>query len=489
MRHGLATTFVLAVLGILTWSSAAQALELGFNDERLAKFGTQSELTEAFPRAKEAGASWWRLELQWRDIAPSKPPTEADATNPSWSGYRWERTDEVVRAAASAGLNVLFTERYTPDWAEGPGRPPVSRRVPRGTWKPSPSAFGDFGTAMARRYSGSFPDPLNPGKNLPRVSWFQAYNEPNLYTDLTPQWIRQGPKWLPFSPGHYRKMANAFYDGIKRGNPTARVVSAGTGPFGDLNEGDPRMPPVKFWRELLCIRDPAATASRTAGPVRARKCGKSVRFDAIAHHPYPIGPPRRTARNPDDAVVPDLRKITRLVPAALRAGTLKPRTKTKPLWITEYAWESTPDPGGATLAEQAAYLEGSLYLLYQQGAKVVTWWQMRDDPGTTSTWASTYQSGIFLRGASPAQDEPKPSYTAFRFPFTAYRTNGVARLWGKTPGDRSVTIQAQQGGSWVTAARLKAGSNRIFTGRLRVGPNTPLRAVAGPDTSLVWRTQ
>lgn len=307
----------------------------------------------------------------------------------------------------------------------------------------------------------------------------QAWNEPNLYTDLNPQWIRRDDRWVPSSPAHYRRMANAFYDGVKRGNPSARVLSAGTGPFGDLNEGDPRMPPVRFWRELLCVRDGTVP--------RATRCGKVVKFDAIAHHPYPIGPPRRTARNADDAVVPDVRKITRLIPAALRGGTLTPRAR-KPLWITEISWDSAPDPNGLSLSEQAQYLEGALYVLWRQGADVVTWWNMRDEPPTPS-FAASFQSGIFFRGASPAQDEPKPSYTAFRFPFTAYRTNGVARLWGKTPGDRSVTIQAQQGGSWVTAARLKAGSNRIFTGRLRVGPNTPLRAVAGPDTSLVWRTQ
>lgn len=307
----------------------------------------------------------------------------------------------------------------------------------------------------------------------------QAWNEPNLYTDLNPQWVRRNDRWVPFSPAHYRRMANAFYDGVKRGDPSARVLSAGTGPFGDLNEGDPRMPPVRFWRELLCVRNGTVP--------RATRCGKTVKFDAIAHHPYPIGPPRRTARNADDAVVPDVRKITRLIPAALRGGTLAPRTH-KPLWITEISWDSSPDPNGLSLSEQAQYLEGALFVLWRQGADVVTWWNMRDEPPTPS-FAASFQSGIFFRGPSPAQDEPKPSYTAFRFPFTAYRTNGVARLWGKTPGDRSVTIQAQQGGSWVTAARLKAGSNRIFTGRLRVGPNTPLRAVAGPDTSLVWRTQ
>ena len=73
------------------------------------------------------------------------------------------------------------------------------------------------------------------------------------------------------------------------------VITAGTAPFGDLHPGEPRMPPVRFWRELLCVNKAA----------RSTRCGKRVTFDAIAHHPYPIGRPTRTALNADDVVVPE----------------------------------------------------------------------------------------------------------------------------------------------------------------------------------------
>lgn len=458
---------------------AAPGLTLGFNDLDLVQKVPDERLREALPRAADAGAGVFRFQFVWRQVAPVRPPSLSVARDPAWPGYNWTETDRVARAITDAGLDPVPFIYIAPAWAEGPDRPAVSRFVPLGTWRPDPSHFGAFATAVARRYSGTFPDPLVPGQTLPRIKWFQAWNEPNLYNYLTPQWTKRNDRWDPASPTHYRRMANAFYAGIKRGHAAARVLSAGTAPFGDLEDGDPRMAPVRFWRELLCVRQ--------ANPVSIAECGQTVRFDAVAHHPYPIGPPRRKARNADDVVVPDLRKITRLFPAALRAGTLAPRG-TKPLWVTEISWDTEPDPDGVSLAEQATYLEAALYILWQQGTDVVTWWQFRDEASTPS-FASTFQSGIFFRGSTPLQDQPKPSYTAFRFPFTAYRTNGVARLWGKTPGDRAVTIQAQQGGRWVTAARLNAGSNRIFTGRLRVGPNTPLRAVAGTDISLTWRTQ
>lgn len=454
----------------------ARSLDIGFNDEPLASRGTDTDLSIALPRARQLGASTWRVQVVWRSVAPSAPPSATAAADPGWSGYRWDGIDRVVRAAAAAGLEPLLYVRLAPDWAEGPGRPADARRYPAGTWRPSPSALGTFATALARRYSGTYPDPTSPAARLPRVRLFQGWNEPNLYTDLNPQWTRTDGRWTPASPASYRRLLNAFYRSVKSVQSDATVLSAGTGPFGDLNDGDPRMPPVRFWRELLCVSE----------QLKARRC-PTVYFDTLAHHPYPLGPPRRKARNADDVVIPDLRKITRLLPAALREGTLRPR-RTKPTWVTEISWDTRPDPEGLSLAEQAQYMEGALYILWQQGVTRVVWWNLRDEAPIPS-YAATYQSGVFLQGPTVAEDTPKPSATALRFPFTAFRNQGVARLWGKTPVDRSVTIQAQQGGRWVTAARLRAGSNRIFTGRLRVGPNTPLRAVAGPDTSLVWRTQ
>ncbi|UUY02905.1 hypothetical protein LRS13_19795 [Svornostia abyssi] len=453
-------------------------MQLGFTDERTLQLGSTTDAGAGLANARTAGASVWRFQLSWREVAPTQPPNLATARDPGWEGYRWTRTDEHVRRLASAGLQPLPFVFGAPAWAEGSGRPEASRTVPVGVWKPNAAAYGAFATAVARRYSGTYPDPTRPGTTLPAIKTWQAWNEPNLSVDISPQWVRKNGRWTPESPRIYRALLNAFYAGVKSVNPKATVVTAGTGPYGDLNEGDPRMMPVRFWRELLCV-------STTGKVPKAKKCPK-VSFDAIAHHPYPIGPPRRTARNADDAVVPDVKKITRLLPAATRRGTIRP-AGAKPLWITEISWDSRPDPDGVSLEQQATYLQGALYVLYQQGADVVTWFNLRDQAPTPS-YAATYQSGVFLRGSTPAEDVAKPSYTAFRFPFTAYRTRGVARLWGMAPAGGGVTIQARQGDRWVTAARLRAAGNRIFTGRLRVGQGVSLRAVWNNDTSLVWRT-
>ena len=60
------------------------------------------------------------------------------------------------------------------------------------------------------------------------------------------------------------------------------------------------MRPAYFWRQVLCVkggRKPRAKSSCSGGPAR---------FDALAHHPYPIGPPARSAINSDDVAIPDM---------------------------------------------------------------------------------------------------------------------------------------------------------------------------------------
>ncbi len=102
---------------------------------------------------------------------------------------------------SSHGLQVLLNITFAPTWAEGAGRPASARP---GTWRPDPAQFASFATAAARRYDGHFPDPLQPGAILPRVRYWQAWNEPNLVllpgppVDAQRQWLGAGkPNHLP----------------------------------------------------------------------------------------------------------------------------------------------------------------------------------------------------------------------------------------------------------------------------------------------------
>jgi hypothetical protein len=451
-------------------------LRLGFTDNSEFQVAGQPERTVALQHARGAGASIIRLNADWASLTPDAPPNLATLANPSWSGYHWNATDEVVRETVATGLTPLLLTTEAPAWAEGPNPP---SNVGDGSWRPNAAAFQALATAMAKRYSGTTPDPLNPGTTLPRVTYYQGWNEPNLNTYLSPQWTRVKGKLHDTSADIYRGLLNAWYRGIKAVSRSNMVVTAGTSPFGDLLGGN-RIPPALWWRDLFCLKGRSSLK-------RVHCSGAPVHFDILAHHPYPIGPPRRHAPNPDDVVVPDWSRITRPLRVALKDGTVAPH-KPKQLWATELSWDSSPpDPQGIPAHLQATYMEGAFSTMWSEGVSAVVWYLMRDEAPNPS-YSQTFQSGIFFRGATIQQDTPKPSYTAYSFPFTAYIHRGRTQLWGLAPAPGPVTVQAQgSNGSWSNVARLTARSDRLFLATRRMRAGTMVRAVQGARTSLPWK--
>lgn len=460
-------------------ADAAHGLRTGFYDIGAFQDSDAPSRAIALERTRNARASMVRILVTWREVAPVKPPDTATARNPAWPGYSWGKIDPVVRDVAGAGLQPVISQLFAPSWAEGAHRPKVSSRAPAGTWRPSPEAYGNFAEAMARRYSGSFPDPAHPGQVLPRVRYWQAWNEPNLDNYLTPQWTRHGKRFTPASPGHYRKMLNAFYAGVKSVARSNFVIGTGTAPFGQPWPGGKRMPPALFTRSLLCV-------SGRAHPKPAKCAGSPAHLDAIAHHPYALGSPRRAAFNPDDVVMPDFRKLSRPLRVAERSGRVLPRGR-KQLWVSEFAWDSNPpDPGGSRLPLQAQYVQQGLYTLWRQGVDVAIYFLLRDSPKGRG-YKYTYQGGMYFRSRAIATDKAKPALQAFRFPFSAFRHRGVAKLWGIAPAPGAVTIEARRGRQWKRLTGVRAGGNRVFFARRRVKKGTLLRARQGSEATLPFR--
>lgn len=480
----------LALAMTTTPAASAGPLTLGFNDDNLASLsGWQSggvnvdSLNRGYANGASAGAREWRFMVTWNTVARTSTTAPSPATaaaDPAWSGYVWTEVDRIVRGISGAGVTPIPWIARAPAWAEGANRPAVSPDTPAGTWRPQAPQLEQFAKAIARRYDGTYPDPERPGQALPKITTFQGWNEPNLFTEITPQWTKTSGKWKIESVGIYRNLINAFSRGIKASQPSATVLSAGTGPFGGLYAGDSRIQPARFYRELLCVK-------QSRGKLTGSKGCPKLRVDGWAHHTYPIGPPWRTARNADDVVVPDMPKLTRIASAAAKTKTLSTKAA-KNVWMTEMSWESAPDPNGLDLETHAQYMQGAFYLLWKAGVSHVFWWNSRDN-AKGSDWNASHQSGIFARGATPFQDTPKPAFTAFRFPFTAFRDRGVAQLWSRPPGTGPVVIEAETApGSWKRVATLKSVGGGIQTGKLRVGVDTNLRAVQGTDTSLTWQT-
>ena len=457
---------VIVVAGLLSpaGASAARPLDVGFTDVQFEN--PDSNLTQV---AAGVGASTIRVNVSWRQIAPSKP---ANPTSPTDPAYNWASVDAAVKNADEAGVKVMFTTFWAPDWAEGPNRP--SQGVaPAGSWKPNAQAFGQFARALATRYSGNFPDPANPLQKLPPIQLYEGWNEPNLSTYITPQ--KAGRKDV--SAGKYVQLLNEFYTGIKSVDPGATVVTAGTAPFGDdVGEGK-RTRPLNFWRQVFCLKK----NGRPEG-----KCKNKPKFDVLAHHPINVtSSPASKPANKDELVTGNFGELRKILRTAEKAGHTGTRGKHQ-LFANEVWWESNPpDPTGVSVRKQAEYMAQAQYLLWKAGARAVYFLQVRDSPRANGdTQFQNYQTGILT-----ATGEKKLSYQAVKFPFVTERKGKKIVGWGRSPATGKVTIQAKQGkGGYKKIATSKAKKGGTFIEKFRLkGGKAKIRAVVAGNKSLAWK--
>lgn len=466
-----ALTGAVAALAIACVAAPARAaalpgpaeLTLGMADGTLFEQSPAPVQSFWLARARALGATEIRLDASWVGIAPGKRPSGFNAADPSAPGYEWATLDANVRAAAAHGESVLLLVQGAPTWASGPHRP---RSVEPAIWMPNAADFGAFAHAIARRYSGHFPDPLNPGRMLPRVRYFQAWNEPNLPLFLLPQWAKTGNgPWRAVSPGIYRGLLNAFYSGVKSVESSDVVLSAATGPYGDPpGTGQGRMAPVTFLEGLFCLSPRLA----------AQRCPDPPHLDVLDHHPYAITP-TVSAKLPGDISVPDLGKIWRILAAAQRAHHVLPAGP-KPLWVSEIDWTSGhPD----TPASQARYLALAFYELWRQGVSHIFWYTLRDPPEPPNSY---YDAGLYYYDGTA-----KPAVAAYSFPFVALRlAPGHLTIWGRAPHAGAVSIQKLTPHGWRQATVLGSTRGGIFYAVRKLGSATRWRAVSGGATSPVW---
>jgi hypothetical protein len=460
---------VLLALGATARDVRAQGLTLGFSADPALTGAAPAAGATWIPRAVSEGAGIVRVNVTWSQVAPRVRPASFDPADPLSPGYNWSAVDAAVRDLSGRGLQALLNIWGAPTWAQAAGAP---AGVTPGTWRPNPAQLAAFATAASLRYDGRFADPATPGALLPRVRYWQPWNEPNLSYYLTPQWTRSGNGWSPASASIYRQLLNAVYAAVKRVSAANFVVTAGTAPYGDPPGGQ-RMQPVAFDRSLFCLRNDARmTPSR---------CPDPPHLDALSHHPYGIGGPLWHALNADDAAVPDVYKLARVLHAAVRDGHVRPAGP-KRLWVTELSWDtSPPDPHGVPAARQARWLEQALYVLWRQGVDTVLWLQIVDSPPVPS-YGATYQSGLYFQGGAP-----KPAAQAFRFPFVTRRlSRDQIQAWGRAPGGGRITIEERHGGRWVVIRGLAVRSDQVFDVVLSMRGSATLRARAEPDTSLAW---
>lgn len=421
-------------------------------------------------RTVATGAKVVFLEADWSQLEPTAPPAGIDPSDPSGPQYNFSWLDPVVREFAGTGISVTLYVSHAPRWAEGSGGPSDLESL--GAWRPNATAFGQLARAVASRYSGAYPDPENPGQALPRVRYFEGWAEPNLALHLAPQWAKQHGHWTYVAPGLFRKLLNAFYAGIKSVHRDNFVVTAGLAPFGDPIGSErvdrARTPPAQFMRSVLCLNGRRA--------LTPQHCANPAHFDAIAMDPYETSSPTTHAANADDVSAPDLGKLTRIVSKAVRVGNALPRSH-KPLWVTEFSYDSNPpNPTAVSTALQAKWLEEAFYVFWREHASTVIWYLIRDQGGTN--WSTSYFSGVYFLDGTP-----KPSFTAYRFPFVVMGST----VWGIAPAAGTLAVQRESGGSWHTLFNVRASAGATFTHRISSRLHGSFRAVVDGQSSLAWK--
>jgi hypothetical protein len=477
---------LLAALAIPAAASAARPLTTGFEADHY-QSPDPTERSVWFNRTVDADAGIIRLGLSWANTAGATRP--ADPTNPANPVYNFSGIDTAVRDADQRGLMVMLNVNDAPDWGQAPGRP--SDAVPT-AWKPDPADLADFMKAVAARYTGNFdPDgPTGPQQTLPAVKAVEVWNEANTSGALVPQFEGKTDAAAPL----YRNMLNAAYDAVKSVNPKMLVVAGGTDPYGDppggpYPPGVQRVQPVTFWQDLLCVR-PMKTGKKKgkkkAAPkyVRTNGCSSPVKFDVLSHHPIDntgMGPLQQGPL-PGDASTPDLGRVVRVLRGAEKLGTTL--SGKHPVWATEFWWDSKPpNPSGASLATQARWIEQSLYLFWKAGADTAINFVIGDVAVRPGVRAG-FQGGVYFQDG-----RPKPSLTAFKFPFVTERLDKRhLQAWGKSPEAGQLAIQRRQGNRWVNMRKLQVSKGGTFATKLTVtAGKQQLRAVVGGSQSLTWK--
>jgi hypothetical protein len=296
---------------------------------------------------------------------------------------QWGAYGSTLDALHAAGIPVVVTIWGSPRWANG-GR--AANHLPT-------TGFGTFASAAARRF--------------PWVRQWTAWNEPNTRIYST-----------PVSPSLYVKhVLNPMYAALHAANRANKVAGGVTSPRATATS----MAPLTFLRGM-----------RTAG----------AHLDAYAQNPYPGNRRETPLRDPCSWCATF--NMARL--GEIRADVTRYFGASKPLWLTEYGYQTSPPDRyvGVSPALQALYLGQAALKVYRQaGVTMLINFMVRDEPSLAG-----WQSGLFTTGGTA-----KPSYRAFGLPLAQVSRRGTRTvLWGQVrpgTGRRPYVLERWNGHAWA----------------------------------------
>ena len=405
------------------------------------------------------GVNRVRVAVRWQLIAPSplsrRRPRNFNAADPAaYPPGTWTIWDQIVNDAKADGIALNFDLLGgAPLWATGPGAPRDGQA--HLNWNPSPKEFEAFARAVATRYSGDYDpgteklDPGNPA-DLPMVSFWSVWNEPDYGPGLAPQGV-PGHLKIENSPRMYRNLVAAVWNALQAtGHTHDSLVWGELAPRGALNWGVfSGMKPLIFLRALYCvdsnyrplrggaarIRGCPATAAASR-QFRARNPGL-FRAAGVADHPYMrwYPPNEEQFPDPDSTSLGEIGNLTRSLDRLQRVYGSHKRF---PIYNTEFGYITTPpkrDNKKEPWVNQntaAYYLNWAEYLSWKNPRiRSFSQYLLYDPlPSKSKTDFGGFASGLLTFGTHAR----KATYAAWRLPLylpvtTALRGRSL-EVWG-----------------------------------------------------------
>lgn len=241
-------------------------------------YGMQLAMPANSGLTRDAGFGYVKFQLPWKVSEPQPGQYDwADATPGSYA-------ENFVRDAEAAGMKVVLRVDVPPGWANGNGgdqTPPSN-----------PADYGRFMQSLATHLKG-------------RVVGYEIWNEPNIASE----WGGRSP-----SPAEYTALLRAAYNGVKAGDPGARVITAGLASTGG-DGGANALNDVDFIRGMYVA-------------------GAKGNFDVLGSHPYGF------VSAPEDLWGANINFFRRA--EAQRQVMLDNGDASRQIWATEFGWLIDP---------------------------------------------------------------------------------------------------------------------------------------------------
>jgi hypothetical protein len=305
----------------------------------------------------DLGFGWVKQQVQWRDVE-----------QPSKGNYNWDALDNLVEAANSRGIRVLFSVLRTPYWAL-----PLSCRNSGDCPPANYDDYGDFMAALGGRYKG-------------RGMAYEIWSEQNLKRE-----------WNPISACNYVYLLKVSYNRIKAVDPQAMVISGGLTPTG--------------------VNDPNIAIDDRAFLQQMYDCDMRGWCNAVGAHPSGYNNPpdvdfgwtdgNTGYKNHRSFFFKNTMEDYRNIMVAKGDGA-------RDIWITEFGWAvGTPLPGyeyaaDNTEAERAAWVVKAYQMAKNWGfVGVMTLWNLNYRIAAPGSEQALF--GILNAGYAPT-----PSYLALK---------------------------------------------------------------------------